>query len=95
MPPSVTITIEDEGHLMQIKDLNQLFTKFFTKSIGGTGLGLFISKKLFDIHGGTIDIKNRSPDIGLEFIIDLPLLDPKSSSQSIGNTPIIIIEYCL
>lgn len=82
----VTITIEDEGHLMQIKDLNQLFTKFFTKSIGGTGLGLFISKKLFDIHGGTIDIKNRSPDIGLEFIIDLPISNHKPSSRPVGNT---------
>ncbi|MBA3976805.1 MAG: hybrid sensor histidine kinase/response regulator [Nitrosopumilus sp.] len=82
---SVTITVEDEGHQMQIKDLNQIFTKFFTKSIGGTGLGLFISKKLFDIHGGTVDIKNRSPDLGLKFTIDLPISNQKISSRSIGN----------
>jgi signal transduction histidine kinase len=82
----VTITIEDEGHLMQIKDLHQLFTKFFTKSIGGTGLGLYISKKLFEIHGGNIDIKNRSPDIGLKFIVEIPISNHKLSSQTIENT---------
>jgi nitrogen-specific signal transduction histidine kinase/CheY-like chemotaxis protein len=81
----VTITIEDEGYVMQTKDLNQLFTKFFTKSNGVTGLGLFISKKLFEIHGGTIDIRDRSPDLGLKFIIELPISNHKSSSDSIEN----------
>ena len=60
----VTIIIEDEGPGIQEKDFDQLFTKFYTKASGGTGLGLFISKKLFEIHGGSIVVKNRSPDLG-------------------------------
>ena len=32
----------------------RLFTKFATKSIMGTGLGLFISKSIVDAHGGKI-----------------------------------------
>ncbi len=69
----VTITIEDEGPGVQEKDLDQIFKKFFTKTSGGTGLGLFISKKLFELHGGSIDIKNRSPDLGLKIIVKIPI----------------------
>ena len=70
---SVIITIEDEGPDIQIKDHDQFFAKFFTKTSGGTGLGLFISKKLFGLHGGSIDVENRSPDLGLKFTIQIPL----------------------
>jgi two-component system, OmpR family, aerobic respiration control sensor histidine kinase ArcB len=81
----VTITIEDEGPGVQEKDLDQIFKKFFTKTSGGTGLGLFISKKLFELHGGSIDIKNRSPDLGLKIIVKIPICIHKLSSQSLEN----------
>jgi two-component system aerobic respiration control sensor histidine kinase ArcB len=70
---SVIITIEDEGPGIQIKDQRRFFTKFFTKTSGGTGLGLFISKKLFELHGGSIAVENRSPDLGLKFTIQIPI----------------------
>jgi two-component system aerobic respiration control sensor histidine kinase ArcB len=70
---SVVITIEDEGPGIQIKDQDQFFAKFFIKTSGGTGLGLFISKKLFELHGGSINVENRSPDLGSKFTIQIPL----------------------
>ena len=70
---SVIVTIEDEGPDIQIKDHDRFFAKFFTKTSGGTGLGLFISKKLFELHGGSIDVENRSPDLGLKFTIQIPV----------------------
>ncbi len=82
----VTITIEDEGPGIQDKDLDQVFTKFFTKTSGGTGLGLFISKKLVELHGGSIDIKNRSPDLGLKIIVKIPLYIREPFYQSLENT---------
>jgi two-component system, OmpR family, aerobic respiration control sensor histidine kinase ArcB len=82
----VTITIEDEGPGIQDKDLDQVFTKFFTKTSGGTGLGLFISKKLVELHGGSIDIKNRSPDLGLKIIVKIPLYIHEPFYQSLENT---------
>ena len=69
----VTITVEDEGPGIDEKDLSHLFTKFYTKNSGGTGLGLFISKKLFELNGGSIYVSNRSPDLGLKFVVQIPL----------------------
>ena len=80
-----TIIIEDEGPGIQEKDFDQLFTKFFTKTSGGTGLGLFISKKLFELHGGSIEVRNRSPDLGLKFIVKIPILSHKTTSSTIEN----------
>jgi two-component system aerobic respiration control sensor histidine kinase ArcB len=81
----VTIIVEDEGPGIQEKEFDQLFTKFYTKTSGGTGLGLFISKKLFEIHGGNIIVKNRSPDLGLKFIVKIPLTSCDPFPQSIEN----------
>jgi two-component system, OmpR family, aerobic respiration control sensor histidine kinase ArcB len=81
----VTITIEDEGPGIQEKDLDPIFTKFFTKTSGSTGLGLFISKKLFELHGGSIDVKNRSLDLGLKIIVKIPICIHEPFSQSLEN----------
>jgi signal transduction histidine kinase len=48
----VTVWDTGEGINNQIKD--QLFEKFATKSRQGTGLGLYLSKKIIESHGGTI-----------------------------------------
>ncbi len=68
----VTITIEDQGNNIPEKDLGQMFTKFFARTSGGTGLGLFISKKLFELHGGNIAVKNRVCGKGLRFVVKIP-----------------------
>ena len=51
---SVLVTVSDTGIGLnrQIKD--QLFEKFATKSRQGTGLGLYLSKKIIESHGGAI-----------------------------------------
>jgi two-component system, OmpR family, aerobic respiration control sensor histidine kinase ArcB len=82
---SVVITIEDEGPGIQIRDQDQFFAKFFIKTSGGTGLGLFISKKLFELHGGSIEVRNRSPDLGLKFIVKIPIFSHQAISSTIEN----------
>ena len=75
----VLIRIKDTGIGICQGMLPKLFTKFATKSIaGGTGLGLFISKSIVEIHGGKIWATNNNVDNQIEskgstFAFTLPI----------------------
>ena len=57
----VTVSIKDTGTGIHPEILPKLFTKFATKStIAGTGLGLFISKSIIEMHGGKIWANNNN-----------------------------------
>ena len=47
----VLVSIKDTGTGIDPEILPRLFTKFATKSVAGTGLGLFISKLLWKLMG--------------------------------------------
>jgi signal transduction histidine kinase len=68
-----TIAIEDAGLGIDPEILPRLFEKFVTRSDKGTGIGLFISKKIVEAHGGTISGKNNLAHSGATFIFTLPL----------------------
>ena len=48
------LVISDNGPGMPPEIANNLFVAFKTKKEGGSGLGLTITKKIIDVHGGTI-----------------------------------------
>jgi signal transduction histidine kinase len=50
-----------------------LFTKFVSKSVAGTGLGLFISKSIVEAHGGRMWAENNKYGNGATFYFSLPL----------------------
>jgi len=50
----IEIVICDNGPGMPSEIADNLFVPFKTKKEGGTGLGLTITKKIVDIHGGTV-----------------------------------------
>ena len=50
----VVLVISDNGPGMPPEIANNLFVAFKTKKEGGSGLGLTITKKIIDVHGGTI-----------------------------------------
>lgn len=54
MNGGIEIVISDNGPGMIPEIADNLFVPFKTKKEGGTGLGLTITKKIIDVHGGTI-----------------------------------------
>ena len=67
------MTIKDNGEGIDSEIMPRLFTKFATKSIMGTGLGLFISKSIVDAHGGKIWGENNIDSRGATFSFSLPI----------------------
>jgi signal transduction histidine kinase len=63
------LVISDNGPGMPTEIANNLFVAFKTKKEGGTGLGLTITKKIVDVHGGTI--KCYADNKGTMFTITL------------------------
>jgi signal transduction histidine kinase len=63
------VTISDNGPGMPEEIARNLFIPFKTKKSGGTGLGLTITKKIVDSHGGTIHCQS-GPD-GTVFSVEL------------------------
>ena len=70
----VIVIIKDSGIGIDNEILPRLFTKFVTKSNQGTGLGLFIVKKIIEAHGGKIWAENNSNGIGSTFYFTLPIV---------------------
>jgi signal transduction histidine kinase len=76
------VSIKDTGIGIHSDILPQLFTKFTSKSFQGIGLGLFISRKIIEAHGGRIWAENNPDGIGATFYFTLPLsLSPPPQSS--------------
>ena len=70
----IVVSVTDTGQGIDPEIMPRLFTKFATKSIVGTGLGLYISKKIIEAHGGKMWAENNSDGIGATFSFTLPLV---------------------
>jgi signal transduction histidine kinase len=71
----VDLRIEDNGAGISPAQLNRIFDPYFTtkQAKSGTGLGLYIAKKVVEDHNGSIKVES-TPDVATLFTIRLPLL---------------------
>ncbi len=68
----IRIAIADTGNGIDSADLSRIFTPFFTtKGERGTGLGLYITRRIIEEHRGTIAVQTGSR--GTTFVVSLPL----------------------
>lgn len=72
----VDVRVEDTGLGMLPAQIPKIFEPYFTTKQGksGTGLGLYITKKVVEDHNGSIKV-DSTPQVGTTFTIRLPLLN--------------------
>ena len=76
----IIVSVKDTGIGIDPEIMPRLFTKFTSKSLKGTGLGLFISRGIIEAHGGRIWAENNIDGIGAIFSFSLPLLDQQETN---------------
>jgi len=93
--PYVYVSITDNGVGIPKVDLARLFTKFgrldnsyvASASSGGTGLGLFISKSLIEIHKGSIIATSEGEGKGTTFTFSLPIVATEIAKKLRAEAP--------
>lgn len=82
----VQLSVRDTGPGIPAEDIPHLFQKFYrvdnsaTRTIGGTGLGLFICRKIIELYNGRIWVESQ-PGQGSNFFINLPRLDSQKAAN--------------
>ncbi len=69
--PDVLIAISDSGPGISHADAGYIFEPFFSRKKEGMGIGLFLTRKIIEAHGGRI-VFHSSPESGTTFTITLP-----------------------
>ncbi len=73
----VRLTVRDRGLGIPAAEHERIFEKFYrldpalTRGVGGSGLGLFISRELVSRMGGDLTVRSE-PGEGAAFVVDLP-----------------------
>lgn len=82
---SATMTVTDSGVGIAAADLPRLFGRFEriqnprTSHVGGTGLGLYLSRELARQHSGDIEVHSRL-GVGSSFTLMLPVVKPMTEA---------------
>jgi len=69
---TVCITVADNGPGIPVNIVNRIWEPFQTSRAEGTGLGLYIVKRIVEEHSGSVDAENRKEG-GAVFRIKLPV----------------------
>ncbi len=76
--PQVEISVTDTGIGIAAADLERIFNTFeqvessAARQFDGTGLGLALSRRLVELHGGRIWVESEGPGRGSRFVFTLP-----------------------
>ena len=74
---NVTLSVRDNGHGVAVDKQQHIFKRFYSsatessKEVGGTGVGLYLSKSIISLHGGDIWFESAEGE-GTTFHFSLP-----------------------
>ncbi|MGH7369730.1 MAG: ATP-binding protein [Candidatus Methylomirabilaceae bacterium] len=83
----VEIRVQDTGIGISAENLRRLFREFtqldssLAKRYQGVGVGLALTKRLVELHGGTVTVSSRGEGQGSTFTVTLPLRPPKTRGR--------------
>ena len=86
----VQLYVKDTGSGIAPEDVPHLFQKFYrvdntaTRTIGGTGLGLFICRKIIELYNGRIWIESKVGE-GSTFFVNLPRIDTSAAQNAVAQ----------
>ena len=79
----VVISFLNNGPAIRLEDLPHIFEPFFTTKAEGSGLGLSISHRLVQQHGGSLIVENVTESRGVVFTIRLPVMQTSELTHDV------------
>jgi signal transduction histidine kinase len=89
-PEQISIAFQDTGIGIPAEKMPRMFDSFYqvahylTREVGGLGLGLALSRRIAELHGGTIHIDSQEGK-GSTFTVWLPMLQTPSLKHAEGK----------
>ena len=89
----LVIDVQDTGIGIEPASLLNIFSPFeqgphgASRTFGGLGLGLAISKAVVEMHGGTIAARSDGPGRGARFTLELPTIGATASREARAGLP--------
>lgn len=86
----ISISVKDSGIGIPTEDIPHLFQKFYrvdnsdTREIGGTGLGLYLSRRLAETMSGSLRVESKYKE-GSTFYLEIPRVSSAEATQRLEN----------
>ena len=91
----VVIKVKDNGEGIEKKHLSKIFEPFFSTKekdeTKGSGIGLYITKRIINSHGGFIKVSSKKGE-GTTFSVYLPQYKAKTGEKSKGGSSVLPLE---
>lgn len=93
----ISISVKDSGIGIPAEDIPHLFQKFYrvdnsdTREIGGTGLGLYLSRRLAETMSGNLRVESKYKE-GSTFYLEIPRMNSSEAKQRLESAEVKKLE---